>query len=159
LEDQVEIAKQLMIGLLDRMDIQAEVEGSMNEGSLVLEIKGDKDGILIGKHGRTLEAIQLLINRMVTQKLKEPVRVVVDIDHYRTRRADALTAMATRIGERVRLTGKAVTIGPFNAQERRIIHMALKDDPAVTTESLGEGAIKKIIIALRKREGEGGNFE
>ena len=82
MENQIEIAKQLMIGLLDRMDIQAEVEGSISEGSLVLEIKGDKDGILIGKHGRTLEAIQLLINRMVTQKLKEPVRVVVDIDHY-----------------------------------------------------------------------------
>ena len=141
-----------MLGLLERMDVKADVESSLKDGNVHLEIKRDKDGILIGKHGRTLEALQVLMNRMVNKQAKDPVRILVDIDHYRDRRSDSLARMAGRLGERVKANGKAITIGPYNAQERRVIHVALKEDPALKTESLGEGAFKKLTIAPQKKE-------
>jgi len=146
LEEEIETANQLMVELLQRMNVEAEVNSSLKEGNVCVDITGDKDGILIGRHGRTLEALQVIINRMVNKRTKEPVRIVVDIDGYRSRRADALARMAVRVGDHVKTTGKLMTIGPFNAHDRRIIHIALKDDPSLRTESIGEGLIKKISI-------------
>jgi len=152
--EEVSIAKQFLIELLRRMEIEAEVEGFPKERDIYLEIKGDKDGILIGKHGRTLEALQLLINRMVNKQMKEPVKVVLDIDQYRSRRAASLAKMAGHFAERVKATGKAITIGPFNAYDRRIIHIALKEETLLRTESIGEGIIKKITILPNREEGD-----
>ncbi len=153
MEEEIEIAKQLMMGLLERIGIGKEVEGFLKEGDLYLEIKGDREGILIGRHGQTLDSLQMLISRMVNKKLKRPLKVVLDIDDYRKRRADILTKMAFRIGEKAKRTGHALTIGPFNAHDRRTIHIALKEDPSIKTESLGEGEIKKITIIPNKKEG------
>ncbi len=146
MEEEVGIAKQLMAGLVERMGLEVEVDGALKEGNIDLKIKGDKEGILIGKHGRTLEALQIIINRMVNKQIKNPVRITLDIDDYRERRSDSLSKMASRIGERAKRTGKPVTIGPFNAHDRRIIHITLQEDPSLRTESLGEGDIKKISI-------------
>lgn len=145
---ELEIAKELLLGLVERMDLKPEIEGFLKEGKIYLEIKGD-EGILIGKNGRTLEALEIIINRMVNKQVREPVRVVLDIDHYRMRRADSLAKLAEHLGEKARREGKAITIGPFNAHERRIIHMALQNDPFVRTESIGDGPIKKISILPR----------
>jgi spoIIIJ-associated protein len=152
LEKYVNIARELMICLLERMEIRAEVDGSIKEGNVCLEIRGDKDGILIGKHGRTLEALQVLMNRIINKQAKDPVRVLVDIDHYRDRRSESLARMASRLGERVKSTGEAVTIGPYTAQERRVIHVTLKEDPALKTESLGEGVFKRLTISPQRKE-------
>jgi spoIIIJ-associated protein len=146
LEEEVGTANQLMVELLQKMNVEAEVNVYVNEGNVCIDITGDKDGILIGRHGRTLEALQVLINRMVNKTARESVRVVVDIDHYRSRRVEALARMAVRVGERVKMTGKPITLGPFNSHDRRIIHIALKEDPSLRTESIGEGLIKKISI-------------
>jgi spoIIIJ-associated protein len=146
LEEEIGTANQLMVELLHRMNVEAEVNSYLKEGNVCVDITGDKDGILIGRHGRTLEALQVIINRMVNKRTKEPVRIIVDIDGYRGRRADALARMAIRVGNRVKTTGKPVTLGPFNAHDRRIIHIALKDEPSLRTESIGEGLIKKIGI-------------
>ena len=151
--EEIEIAKQLTVELLERMGVRTEVEGFSKEGTLYLEIKGDQEGILIGKHGRTLESLQMLINRMVNKKLKNAVRVILDIDDYRKRRADAMAQMALRIGEKARRAGYSLTVGPFNAHDRRIIHLTLKEDPSLKTESLGEGELKKIKIIPLKKEG------
>ncbi len=151
--EEIEIAKQLTIGLLERMGIKIEVEGFLKEGNLYLEIKGDQEGILIGKHGRTLESLQMLINRMVNKQLKNSVRVVLDIDDYRKRRLDSIAQMAHRLGEKAKGTGHSLTVGPFNAYDRRIIHLTLKEDPSLKTESLGEGELKKIKIIPMKQEG------
>jgi spoIIIJ-associated protein len=157
LEEEVEVAKQLTIGLLDRMGAKVEVEGFLKEETLYLEIKGDQEGILIGRHGRTLESLQILINRMVNKRLAKPLRVVLDIDDYRKRRADTLTKMAVRIGEKAKSKGHPLSIGPFDAHDRRLIHIALKEDPSLRTESLGEGKLKKVtIIPVRSKE-EGRN--
>jgi spoIIIJ-associated protein len=145
-EKGIETAKQLMMGLLDHMGIKTEVEGSLKEGEIYLEVKGDKEGILIGKRGRTLDSLQFIINRMVNKHLKEPVKVYLDVNHYKERRADSLTKMAARLGERAKRTGKVLSIGPFNAHDRRTIHVALKKDPSLRTESFGEGEMKIIKI-------------
>ena len=146
MEEEIETANRLMMDLLQKMNVEAEVNSYLKEGMVCIDITGDREGILIGRHGRTLDALQLLINRMVNRRIKEPVRIVVDIDSYRSRRADALARMAVRVGDRVKTTGKSMTIGPFNAHDRRIIHIALKEDPSLRTESIGEGDIKKISI-------------
>jgi spoIIIJ-associated protein len=153
LEEGIEIARQLMTGLLERIGVKAEVKGFLGEGDIYLEIQSDREGILIGKHGRTLESLQFLINRMVNKQLKEPMRVVLDINDYRKRRADILKKMALRLGEKVKRMGHALTIGPFNAHDRRIIHITLQEDPSLRTESFGEGALKKISIIPKAKEG------
>ena len=152
MEEWVQIARQLMADLLEKMGIETEVEGSIKEGDIYLDIKSDEGGILIGKHGRTLESLQVLVNRMVNKQAKKPMRVVLDVANYKKRRADSLEKMAGRLGENVKGTGKEVTIGPFSAHDRRIIHMALKEDPGVKTVSLGEGEWKKIRIIPGEKE-------
>ena len=151
--EEIEIAKQLTIELLERMGVKTEVEVFLKEGVLYLEIKGDQEGILIGKHGRTLESLQLLINRMVNKRLKNAMRVILDIDAYRKRRADSMAQMAQRLGEKANKTGHSLTVGPFNAHDRRIIHITLKEAPSLKTESLGEGELKKVKIIPTKKEG------
>ncbi len=145
-----------MIGLFERMGVEVEVECRFVEGEDIhLDIRGDREGILIGKHGRTLDSLELLISRMVNKELIKPVRVTLDVDQYRKRRKDSLSQMAIRLGERAKETGETISIGPFNARDRRIIHIALQDEPALRTESLGEGDMKKVQIIPRGREGEG----
>jgi len=151
--EEIEIAKQLTIELLERMGVKTEVEVFLKEGVLYLEIKGDQEGILIGKHGRTLESLQLLINRMVNKRLENAMRVILDIDAYRKRRADSMAQMAQRLGEKAKKTGHSLTVGPFNAHDRRIIHITLKEDPSLKTESLGEGELKKVEIIPTEKEG------
>jgi len=92
---------------------------------------------------------------MVNRRVKEPVRVVLDVGGYRKWRRESLGKLAGRLGERAINEGKAVTVGPFNAQERRIIHLALQQDSLVKIESIGEGPLKKISILPRKKAGEG----
>ena len=153
MEEEIEVAKELTIGLLERMGAKVEVEAFLKEEALYLEIKGDQEGILIGRHGRTLESLQILINRMVNKRLAKPLRVILDIDDYRKRRADTLTKMAVRIGEKAKSKGHPLSIGPFDAHDRRLIHIALKEDPSLRTESLGEGKLKKVtVIPVRSKE-------
>jgi len=151
--EEIEIAKELTIGLLERMGVRTEVEGFLKEGNLCLEIKGDQEGVLIGKHGRTLESLQMLINRMVNKRLKNAVRVVLDIDDYRKRRVESMANIAHRLGEKTKRTGHSLTVGPFNSHDRRIIHLTLKEDPYLKTESLGEGELKKVKIIPIKKDG------
>jgi spoIIIJ-associated protein len=154
LGEEVEITKKLMVGLLERIGVKAEVDVAFEEGDLHLEIKGDQEGILIGRHGRTLDSFQFLMNRMVNKRLETPVRIVLDINDYRKRKTENLKKMAIRVGEKVKGKGHPLTIGPFDAHDRRLIHIALKEDPAIRTESLGEGKLKKmtIIPTLTKKE-------
>jgi len=143
-----------MQGLLQKLGIETEVEGSVKEGDIYLEVKRDDGGILIGKHGRTLEALQIIISRMVNKQIKKPVRIILDVGDYKKRRADSLENMAGRLGDIVKKTGKEVMIGPFSAHDRRIIHIALREDLSLKTESLGEGEWKKIKIIPTRQEGE-----
>ena len=144
--EEIEVAKELTKGLLERMGVRAEVEGFLKEGNLYLEGRGDQEGILIGKHGRTLEALQMLVNRMVNKRLKNAMRVVLDVDDYRKRRAESMTQMALRLGDEAKKTGRSQVAALLNAYDRRIIHLTLKEDPFLETESIGEGELKRVKI-------------
>jgi spoIIIJ-associated protein len=151
--EEIEIAKELTKGLLERMGVRAEVEGLLKEGNLYLEIRGDQGGILIGKHGRTLEALQMLVNRMVNKRLKNAMRVILDVDGYRKRRAESMAQMALRLGDEAKRTGHSQVAGLLNAYDRRIIHITLKEDPFLETESIGEGELKRVkIVPLKDRD-------
>lgn len=150
MEESIEIGKRLLTRLVEGLGVRPTIEGFLKEGNLYFDLKGDKKGILIGKHGRTLDALQVLINRMVQKELKRPIRVILDVDDYRKRRVDTLSKMALRLGEKAKRSGHSLTIGPFNAHDRRVIHMALKEDPSLRTESIGEGDRKKITIIPKK---------
>ena len=144
--EEIEVAKELTKGLLERMGVRAEVEGFLKEGNLCLEVRGDQEGILIGKHGRTLEALQMLVNRMVNKRLKNAMRVVLDVDDYRKRRAESMAQMALRLGDEAKKTGRSQVAALLNAYDRRIIHLTLKEDPFLETESIGEGELKRVKI-------------
>jgi len=151
--EEIEIAKELTKGLLERMGVQAEVEGFLKEGNLYLEITGDQRGILIGRHGRTLESLQMLVNRMVNKRLKNAMRVILDVDDYRKRRADSMAEMALRLGDEAKRTGHSQVAGLLNAFDRRIIHITLKEDPFLKTESIGEGELKRVkIIPVKNKD-------
>jgi spoIIIJ-associated protein len=158
--EEIEIAKELTKGLLERMGVRAEVDGYLKEGNLYLGIRGDQEGILIGKHGRNLEALQMLVNRMVNKRLKNAMRVVLDVDDYRKRRAESMAQMALRLGDEAKRTGHSQVAGLLNAYDRRIIHLTLKEDPFLETESIGEGELKRVkIIPLKDKDNPLKRFE
>jgi len=150
-DEGIEIPERMMRELLEYMGMKAHVEASLRGEDIYLEVSGDKEEILIGKHGRTLESLQFLFNRMVNKQIKEGIRVFIDVNRYKERRADSLTKMAARLGERVKRAEKPLTIDPFNSHDRRIIHLALKEEPALATESLGEGEMKRIKIVPKSQ--------
>jgi spoIIIJ-associated protein len=136
--------------------IKAHVEAQKREEGIFLDIKGDGSGLIIGKHGQTLDALQYIINKIAANRYKElRERIILDTENYRARRVDALKNMALRLREKVKKMKKAVTIGPLNPQDRRIIHITLSEDEDVRTESKGEGFYKRLVITTKSRGGRG----
>ncbi len=146
-------------GLLASLGIQATlsvapetVEGPEERGNYsiwMVRIEGPTAGRLIGRHGRTLYAFQTLARAIVARRLGAFIPLVVDINGYRAKRAEALRRLALKKAEQVMATGRPVELEPMPAAERRVIHMALKDHPKVTTYSIGEGEDRRVVIAMR----------
>lgn len=157
--DAASIARNVIMELLKAMDIDAEVYDSplpsdgVPEGvtSLAFDIRGDDLGILIGRRGQTMASLQYIVNLIVNHKLKSRTLVIVDVEGYRRRRFSSLSDMAHRLAERVRASGRSITLEPMSAAERRIIHIALHDYQDIVTQSIGEGESRKVSIAPRRR--------
>lgn len=141
-------AKEVVQHLLRRMRINATVvlRPSTPESAAAVDIRGDDLGLLIGRRGETLAALQFISNLILHKRLRRRVRVVVDVAGYRLRREQSLRSMAERMAERARRTQQPVTLEPMPPNERRIIHMALADDPYVTTQSIGEEGERRVVI-------------
>jgi spoIIIJ-associated protein len=142
-------AKEVLAEILNLMGISAEVELRVGEKSdeTVVEIRTENSGLLIGRKGQTLEALQYLVSRIAGERGgMEGPHIVVDIENYRQRRRKALEDMALRLGEKAKRQRKTVTIDALSAADRRIIHAALQDDPWVTTKSLGQGSYRRLLI-------------
>jgi spoIIIJ-associated protein len=136
------------------MGIKAHVEAQKREGGIFFDIKGDGSGLIIGKHGQTLDALQYIINKIAANRYRElKERIILDTENYRARRVEALQNMALRLREKVKKMKKAVTIGPLNPQDRRVIHITLSEDEDVQTESKGEGFYKRLVIMTKSRGG------
>jgi spoIIIJ-associated protein len=116
-------------------------------GTLALEASGDSSGLLIGRRGQTLDAIEYMLNRMVNRgEEADGGRVTVDVEGYRVRRIDYLTTLARRQADKVKHSGRVVALNPMGPRDRRIVHLALKDDPAVDTRSQGQGYCRQLLI-------------
>ena len=152
------MAKEILENLLSLAEISASVnlgaKGSGDEAVISLDIEGEDLGILIGRRGETLSSLQYLVNLIVSRRLKSRVGVVVDVEGYRQRRYESLRLLARRLADQVRSTGRSVTLEPMTAGERRIIHLELRDDPYVTTQSIGEGEARKVAILSKSNSRE-----
>ncbi len=147
--------------ILRLMGINAtiEVKPGQVEQEIVLDIQGDTGGLLIGRHGQTLEALQYLLTRIIGERQgREGPEVIVDTENYGERRRKGLEDMALRLGEKAKRQRKAVTIDALSAADRRVVQRALEDDPWLTTKSLGRGAYRRLLIVpegdRKKREEE-----
>ncbi len=154
-----EAVAETVSGLLTSLGIPATlsiaqevVEGPEEQGAYsiwTVRIEGPSAGRLIGRHGRTLYAFQTLTRAIVARRLGAFIPLVVDINGYRAKRAEALRRLALKKAEQVMATGRPVELEPMPAAERRVIHMALKDHPQVMTYSIGEGEERRVVIAMR----------
>ncbi|HOH44073.1 MAG TPA: RNA-binding cell elongation regulator Jag/EloR, partial [Syntrophales bacterium] len=139
-------ARGTLLEILARMGIEAEVEVEDTPDAISLTLKGADEGLLIGKRGQTLDALQYVVNKILSKQGREKKQVVVDTEDYRKKREEALVALAEKVSQKVRKTRKPVTLGNLTARERRIIHLTLQNDDSVVTKSRGEGTNRKIIV-------------
>jgi spoIIIJ-associated protein len=151
LDDQADLAADFLEGLLERMGIQATVEPALEAGTMYVDVIGadpdDEDmGLLIGRHGQTLEALQELTRAVIGQRLAVRPRVVVDVEDYRKRQLDRLTARVREAAERVAETGRSETLEPMNAFLRKVVHDTVAAVGGVESSSDGEGAERRVII-------------
>lgn len=140
------MAQIVLEGILSKMNVKAQVTANETADAILLTIKGDGNGLIIGKRGQTLDAIQYIVNKALNKQGKEKKPVIIDAEDYRKKREESLVAFAEKLGRKVKKTKKAITISHMNARERRIIHMSLQADEALVTKSRGEGENRKIII-------------
>ncbi|MCR4420267.1 MAG: RNA-binding cell elongation regulator Jag/EloR [Clostridia bacterium] len=132
------------------LGVAVRVEVSERDGCLYVACRGKGLGVLIGRRGETLDALQYLVNLVVRKRAGRQVRIVLDVENYRRRREDTLVRLARRLSEKVKRTGNRVVLEPMTPHERRIIHMALQGDSQVYTFSEGEEPFRKVVIALRR---------
>ena len=154
-ENLLTAAQEVLENLLEKMQEKATVSTQMEDDRISLRIETDDAGLLIGKQGQTLDALQYLVSKMLAKKSRRKVRIAIDVEAYRARHQEALALLAQKYGEKVKKSGKPITLNPMNPYDRRIIHMALQEDKDLKTTSRGEGLYKKVIISpAKKKEGQ-----
>jgi len=154
--DMVVMAKEVLGKLLDLMRIPVLIEfreppGGESEAPISVDISGEDLGILIGSRGQTLASLQYIVNLMVSRRFKARARVVIDVEGYRERRNESLRLLALRLADRVKSTRRSFTLESMPASERRVVHLALRDDPEIITQSVGEGENRKVVVALKSQ--------
>jgi spoIIIJ-associated protein len=154
--------RRVLQGILDRMDVQGyvSVQHSTSTGpdgepqhSIMLYVEGlDEEtvGLMIGRRGETLRSLQFLLNTLINRHVGRWPQIVIDVGNYRQRRQESLEGLARRVAEQVRTTGRPQILDPMQAYDRRIVHMALREDNSVYTESTGEGENRKITVYPKK---------
>ncbi|MFN8495388.1 MAG: RNA-binding cell elongation regulator Jag/EloR [Caldilineaceae bacterium] len=155
----VELSVDLLAKMVNLLGFQAEIRplwkeandkmGEYDERYLLLDIHGSDLGALIGRRGETLDNIQYLLRLMVNQRLRQWKNIVVDVEQYKARRVTQLTQLAHRMADQVISSGRSISLEPMPPNERRVVHLALRDHPAVYTESTGEGERRKVNIVAK----------
>lgn len=146
-EEAEDRAEEALKKILHMLDISGEIEKESEEGQYKFNIVGGDLGLLIGRRGQTLEALQFLINRIVNKDSKEKTKIIIDVEGYRLRREKSLQDLARRLAEKARQDKKNVILEPMMPNERRIIHLALQDNLYVSTFSQGEEPLRKVVIS------------
>lgn len=150
-EEKKDKAKRTLEELLNLANMSATVSATLKDKKIFLTINGDGSGLLIGKRGQTLDALQYLVNKIVNRDPENRTPVIVDTENYRNRREAKLESIAQRLGDRAKRQQISVATGPLNPQERRVIYLALQNNPDLTAKSEGEGELKRVVITPRKR--------
>ena len=145
--EDMEHACRVVTEILNHMNIPSEVRIGKDN---IIEVVGDGSGLLIGKRGQTLDSLQFITNRILNKIREGPFYVTVDTEGYRQRHMDHLRSMAVKMGQKVKRTGQSVFLEKMNPYDRRIIHLALKNDSQVNTKSVGDGVYKKVLIAPKR---------
>jgi len=151
-DELLNLAEETVSKLLYHMNLQAQVSANYEESdredrrTIHVDVRGDDLSILIGRRSETLNAFQYVASLMVGKEVQQWVQLVVDVEGYRSRREKQLRRMARRMAEQAIKTGRRQVLEPMSANERRIIHLELRENPAVTTESIGEDPYRKVTI-------------
>ena len=154
-EDLLPRAREILEQLLAKMQEPATVTVAQEEDRINLLIATDDAGLLIGKQGQTLDALQYLVTKMLAKQTRRKVRIAIDVEAYRARHNEALALLAQKYGEKVKRSGRPITLNPMNPYDRRIVHMALQGDKDLKTISRGEGLYKKVVISpVKKKESQ-----
>lgn len=158
--DIAETARDVLETLLTRMEVVTSIvpqespsagEGDEADAPITFDIKGDDLGILIGRGGRTLSCLQYVVRLIVAHQTKTWLPIIIDVEGYKQRRYEILQALAQRVAEQVKAKEASFTLKPMPAYERRIIHLSLADHSDVTTESIGEGEARRVVISPKEK--------
>ena len=147
----LETAKETLENILSLIPVKATINAKQSDGKIFLNIEGDTSGLLIGRKGKTLDALQYIVNMAVNKTSENKMRVVVDSENYRQRRIESLSQLALKLGDKAKRFNKSFSTSLLNPHDRRIVHLALKNEEKLETRSRGEGLLKKVIIAPKKR--------
>jgi spoIIIJ-associated protein len=150
LQKAIGIGQEALTKLADFITEDFTVASETMGQRIIFKVEGGQSGLLIGKRGQTLEAIQYLVEKIVNKQNDQRVRVLVDVEGYLKTRKANLQKLAVKMAEKAEKTKKPVTIGQMNAYDRRTVHLQLKNNPAVRTQSVGEGYYRKLIIFPKK---------
>lgn len=146
-----EKAEAFLASIFRAMSLDVRIEPTETKDGVVMNLIGENLGILIGKHGQTLDSLQYLANLAANKGLiEDKVRIILDIENYRSRREDTLQRLAMRLADKVRRTGERIVLEPMNRHERKIIHMALQNNYRISTYSSGEEPYRKVVIELKR---------
>jgi spoIIIJ-associated protein len=154
-----ERAGEVLKEILRRMGVSPSISVEVQDEGVVINILDAADGVIIGRGGQTLDALEYLVNRIITLSEESEMRVILDAEGYRERRRKSLENLALRLGERAKRRRKTVTLNPLSPRDRRVIHLALEGDPLVTTKSMGKGYFRRLCIVpeegARRERGKG----
>jgi spoIIIJ-associated protein len=150
-EGSITLGKQALQRMADLITDDAKVSAQTKADRLTLSIEGGNTGILIGRKGQTLDAMQFLTDKIINRKSEARVRVKVDIEGYMETRKSNLRHLAYKMADKAKKTGRPATINQMSAQDRRIVHLALKDDNKVRTQSMGDGYYRRLVIFPKKK--------
>jgi len=144
-------AEEYLRGVLDKLElVDVKIETTTGDGSATIELVGEKLGVIIGRHGETLDSLQYLCNIVANSKRKNYVRITLDTGNYRAKRAKTLEGFAQNIAAKVRRTGRNQVLEPMNPNERRVIHTVIQDMDGIASWSVGDGMGRRVVIGQRK---------
>ncbi|MDR1617380.1 MAG: protein jag [Syntrophomonadaceae bacterium] len=150
-ESEEEAVTKVLKKLLDKMNLDYRIDKIDREGNQFnINLVGKDKGLLIGRKGETLNAIQFIVSLIVNKARENKVRIALDVEEYRKQRENSLVELANRLSDKVKKTQKNVVMRPMNSQERKVVHTVLQNDPQIITYSLGEEPNRKVVIALKK---------
>ncbi len=151
-------AEEIVARMLRLMRLSFQLHATEERNTLIIDIEtAGSDGLLIGKGGNTLSALEYVANRMLQRGSKKSPKIILDVSGYKRRRGDFLKSKALSLAEQVKAAKKQVTTEPMDAADRSIIHAILKSDPAVETRSVGQGRVKSIVVAPATGGSKGGS--